>query len=143
MTTNNAGWSRGWSYLRNDGERLPAYTEKVLRGKRNEWRYGVSPPKCQTKLRVFFEALKLLVNKGLTAAAVIANFHRQRVLPLMERKLAIYQLTPKATPEGSRMSKRLLSHDAAALRAKSAAAHFPSDVTQLWMIKMRPEEEYI
>ena len=30
MTTNNAGWSRGWFYLRNFGNRLPAFTNKVL-----------------------------------------------------------------------------------------------------------------
>jgi len=44
MTTNNAGWSRGWFYLRNDGERLLAYTGKVLRDKLDKWGYGVSPP---------------------------------------------------------------------------------------------------
>ena len=38
--------------------------------------------------------LKHLEDKGLTAAAIIANFHLRRVLPLMERKLAIYQLMP-------------------------------------------------
>ena len=43
MTTNNAGWSRGWFYMRNDGERLPAYTGKVLRDKLDLWGYGVSP----------------------------------------------------------------------------------------------------
>jgi len=31
ITTNNAGWTRGWFYLRNDGGRLPAFTNKVLR----------------------------------------------------------------------------------------------------------------
>ena len=37
--------------------------------------YGVSPPKRQAKLRVFTEALKHLVRWGLTAAAIITNFH--------------------------------------------------------------------
>jgi hypothetical protein len=60
------------------------------------------------KLGVFTEALKRLADKGLMAAAVIANFHQQRVVPLMEKKLAIFQLTPEAAPDGSRMSKRLL-----------------------------------
>jgi len=31
MTTNNVGWSRGWFYLRNFDNRLPAFTNKVLR----------------------------------------------------------------------------------------------------------------
>ena len=63
---------------------------------------------------MFTDALQHLAHRGLTAAAVIANFHRQRVLPLMERRLAIYQLNPKAIPEGSRMTRKLLSLDAAA-----------------------------
>ena len=31
MTTNNAGWSRGWFYLQNFSGALPAFTNKVLR----------------------------------------------------------------------------------------------------------------
>ena len=31
MMTNNAGWSRGWFYLRNFSGALPAFTNKVLR----------------------------------------------------------------------------------------------------------------
>ena len=31
MTTNNARWTRGWFYLCNFGNRLPAFTNKVLR----------------------------------------------------------------------------------------------------------------
>ena len=118
MTTSNAWWSRGWFYLRNDGERLPAHTGKVLRDKLDMWGYGVSPVERQSRLGVFIDVLQHLAHQGLTAAAVIANFHRQRVLPLMEMKLEIYQLASEAALEGSRMSRRLLSHDAAAQRAK-------------------------
>ena len=76
MTTNNAGWSRGWFYLRNDGERLPAYTGKVLRDKLDMWGYRVSPVERQSRLGVFIDALQHLAHQGPTAAAVIANFHR-------------------------------------------------------------------
>ena len=100
MTTNNAGWSRGWFYLRNDGERLPAYTGKVLRDKLDVWGFGVSPVERQAKLGVFTDALRHLARQGLTAAVVIANFHRQRVLSLMERRLAIYQLIYEAARRG-------------------------------------------
>ena len=92
---------------------------------------------------MFTDALRHLVKKGLMAAAIIANFHRQRVLPLMERRLAIFQLTPEASVEGSQMVMRALSRDAAAQRVKSTVAHFPSDVTQLWSIKMHTAEGYI
>ena len=45
MTTNNAGWTRGWFYLRNDGDLLPAFTNKVLRERPKKWNWGVSPQK--------------------------------------------------------------------------------------------------
>jgi hypothetical protein len=37
MTTNNTGWTRGWFYLHNNGGRLPAFTNKVLREKSEKW----------------------------------------------------------------------------------------------------------
>ena len=129
MTTNNAG-SRGWFYLRNDNERLPAFTDKVLREKPNLWGWGAVHER-QAKLEVFIDALQHLVKKGLTAPTVIANFHRQRVIPLMERRLAIFELTPEAAVEGSRMSSELLPLDVAAQRVRSKVAHFPSDPEDL------------
>ena len=76
-------------------------------------------------------------------AAVVANFHRQRVLPLMERRLAIFQLTPQAASYALQMSGELLSHDVTAQRAKYTVAHFPSNTAELWVIKMRPEMGYL
>ena len=78
-TTNNAGWSRGWFYLRNYSGVLPAFTNRVLRERPPKWDWGVSPPVHQAKLGVL---------------TVIANFHRQRVIPLMEWALPIFKLTP-------------------------------------------------
>ena len=80
---------------------------------------------------MFTDALQYLANKGLTADAVIANFHRQRVIPLVERRLPIFELISKAMAEGSRTSNELLSCDAAARRARSAVAHFPSNSEDL------------
>ena len=97
----------------------------------------------QSRLEEFISALQYLAKKGLTAPAFIANFHRQRVIPLMERRLGIFELTPEAAAEGSRMSSELLSLEAATQRAKSVLAHFPSDPEDLWKIKMRPEKGYI
>ena len=142
MTMNNAGWTRGWFYLRNDNERLPAFTDKVLWEKLDMWKWGVVHER-QSRLKVFVDALQHLAKKGLTVPAVIANFHRQRVIPLMERRLAIFELTPEAAAEGSRMSSVLLSLEAATQRAKRVVAHFPSDPEDLWKIKIRPEKGYI
>ena len=69
--------------------------------------------------------MRHLARKGLTAAAVIANFHRQRVIPLTERNMPIFDLTPKAR------------------RAKNAVAEFPDNPNDLWEIKMRPKMGYL
>ena len=89
------------------------------------------------------EALRHLAREGLTAAAVITNFHLQRVIPLTERNLSILDLTPEAPYTGSRTSYMLLPRDVAARRAKSVVAEFPDNPDDLWEIKMRPETGYI
>ena len=81
--------------MRNDDERLPAFTNKALREKPDSWGWGWSTS-AKGKLEIFINALQHLVKKELTAAAVIANFHRQRVIPLMERRLPI--LPPRPRP---------------------------------------------
>ena len=47
MTTNNAGWSRGWFYLRNFGNKLPAFTNKVLRERPAKWDWGCRPQRTK------------------------------------------------------------------------------------------------
>jgi len=79
----------------------------------------------------------------LTAAAVIANFHRQRVIPLMETSLPIFGLTPEDPASGSRTSTVLLPRGIAAQRARNAVAEFPDNANDLWEIKIRPEPGYI
>ena len=143
MTTNNAGWRRGWFYLRNYRGALPAFTNRVLRERPAKWDWGVSPQAQQDKLEGLTDVLVYLAKKGLTTAAVIANFHWQRVIPLMERALPIFQLTPGSRVEGLRTSSKLLPHTTAARRAKYAVADFPQNPEDLWRIKMRPEPGYI
>ena len=143
MTTNNAGWTRGWFYLRNFGNRLPAFTNKVFRERPEKWDWGVSPPAHQARLEVLPEALRHLVRKGLTVATIIANFHRQRVIPLTERSLPIFDLAPEASSAGSRTSYVLLPRDVAAQRAKNAVAEFPDNPNNLWEIKLCPETGYL
>ena len=75
MTTNNRDWSRGWFYLRNDGEQVPAFTGKVLMEKLDAWGFGVSPLERQARLKVYTNVLQCLADKGLTTAIVIANFN--------------------------------------------------------------------
>ena len=89
------------------------------------------------------EALVLLARKGLTAAAVIANFHRQRVIPLTERSLPIFGVTPGVPASGLRTSMVLLPRGIAARRARNAVAEFPDDANDLWEIKMHQESGYL
>jgi hypothetical protein len=85
MTSNNVEWERGWFYLRNDEPSLPPWTGKVVREKANSWWRGVSPSSHQDRLDSALKALKDLADAGLTAASVLVNLHRRRIIPLMER----------------------------------------------------------
>ena len=65
------------------------------------------------------------------------------MIPLTERNLPIFDLTPEAPYAGSRTSNVLLPRDVAARRTKSAVAEFPDNPDDLWEIKMRPETGYL
>ena len=64
-------------------------------------------------------------------------------IPLTERSLPIFDLTPEAPSAGSRTSYVLLPHDIAARRAKNAVAEFPDNPNDLWEIKMHPKTGYL
>jgi hypothetical protein len=123
MTTNNAGWERGWFYLRNDEPSLPPYTGLVLREKPDSWHHGVSPPQHRERLDSLLDVLRSLAGMGLTAGAVLTFLHHRRVIPLMERPLRIFEMTETADPIAlarSRMLQGPLLRDYAATRARSA-----------------------
>ena len=103
----------------------------------------MSPPAHQARLEVLTEALVHLARKVLTTAAVIANFHRQRVIHLTERSPSIFSLTPGVPASGSRTSTVLLPRGIAARRARNAVAEFPNDTNNLWEIKMCPEPGFL
>jgi hypothetical protein len=98
MTSNNSGWEKGWFYLHNDDAGLPSYTRKVLKKKPDAWMYRVSSPARQRRLEPLTNAISQLANVGLTVASVIANFHHQWIIPLMEREFLIYWMIEAANP---------------------------------------------
>ena len=51
MTMNNAGWARGWFYLRNFSNKLPAFTNKVLRERPAKWDWGGVAPRAPSQAR--------------------------------------------------------------------------------------------
>jgi hypothetical protein len=96
MTTNNAGWERGWFYLRNAEPDLPPYTGLVLRERPDSWSHGVSPPSHRRRLDSLLAALRNLAACWLTAATVLAFLHHRRVVPLMERPLRIFEMMERS-----------------------------------------------
>jgi hypothetical protein len=123
MTTNNAGWERGWFYLRNAEPGLPPYTGLVLREKPDSWRYGVSTVQHRRRLDSLLAALRSLAARGLTAVTVPAFLHHRWVVPLMERPLCVFEMTETADPvtlARSRMLPSPLQREYALTRARSA-----------------------
>jgi hypothetical protein len=142
MTTNNAGWERGWFYLRNDEPGLPPYTGLVLREKPDSWSHGVSPASHRRRLDSLLAVLRNLAAHGLTAATVLAFLHHQRVVPLMERPLRIFEMTETANPIALARSRMLLSpllREYAATRARSAVdTRLLRSDRSLWHLEMLP-----
>jgi hypothetical protein len=143
MTTNSAGWERGWFYLRNAEPGLPPYTGWVFKEKPSSWGYGVSSPQHRRRQESVLAALRSLTARGLTTASVLTFLHHRRVVPLMERPLCIFQMTEEADPVAlarSRMLPTPLGRPYALTRARNAVdtrmlAH--PDLTP-WDIEMLP-----
>jgi hypothetical protein len=142
MTTNNAGWERGWFHLRNEEPSLPPYTGLVLREKPDSWHHEVSPPQHRDRLDSLLAALRNLAGRGLTAGAILAFLHHRRIVPMMERPLRIFEMTETADPIAlarSRMLQSPLLREYAATRARSAVD--PKSVRSdrsLWDLEMLP-----
>jgi hypothetical protein len=109
ITTNNAGWERGWFYLHNAEPGLPPYTGLVLQEKPNSWGYGMSTVQHRRRLDSLLAALRSLAARGLTAATVLAFLHHRRIVPLMERLLCIFEMTEAANPVALAKSRMLPS----------------------------------
>jgi hypothetical protein len=110
LASSNKGWQRRLFYLRNDDERLPSFSQRVVTVAADAWCYG-TPHDRQKNLQPLLKALGVLRKGGLTAAGVIAAIHRRRVLPLAERWLPLWEMTLEADLEGSRMSSDPLPVD--------------------------------
>jgi hypothetical protein len=137
LASSNKGWQRRWFYLRNDGELLPPFSQRVVTAASDAWRYG-TPHERQKNLKPLLQALKALREGGLTAAGVVAAIHRRRVLPLAERRLPLWEMTPEADWEGSRMSPDPLPSDA--LQWRVSAAMGKPDSHAFSQLRMRPDQ---
>jgi hypothetical protein len=82
----------------------------VVTAASENWRYG-APRDRQKNLQPFLKALEELREKGLTAAGVVAAIHRRRVLPLMERRLPLWEMTSGVDLKGLQMTSDPLPTD--------------------------------
>jgi hypothetical protein len=48
LISSNSGWHDGWFYLRNDGDQLPRYSDRVLVAQEENWGYGVVETRSQS-----------------------------------------------------------------------------------------------
>jgi hypothetical protein len=147
MTTNNAGWERGWFYIRNDEPVLPPYTGLVLRERPASWYHGVSPSQHQARLDSLLTALRDLAGHGLTAEVVLAHLHHRRIVPLMERPLRIFEMTEEADPVALARSRSLQSpllREYAATRARCAIdPKTGRNNGTLWDLEMLPTGQMV
>jgi hypothetical protein len=144
MTSNNANWERGWFYLRDNEPGQPPCTGKVMREKADSWWHSVSPSSRQDRLDSALKVLKALADAGQTAASVLANLHHRRVVPLMERRLRIFEMEETADPVAltqPRLRPHLFSREYAATRARRAINLRATRIidTALWAFTMLPE----
>jgi hypothetical protein len=136
LVSSNKGWQCRWFYLWNDDVRLPSFSQRVVTAAGSNWRYG-APRERQKNLQPLLEALQELRDGGLTAAGVVAAIHRRRVLPLMERRLLLSEMTPGIDLEGSQMSSVPLPADDLHRRVAGTVGRL--DAGALNQPSMRPE----
>jgi hypothetical protein len=82
----------------------------VLKVKTDNWHHGSSPSPRQDRLESLLNGLKSLADAGLGAALVLANLNHWRIVPLMERRLRIYEMTEEADPTALARSRLLREH---------------------------------
>jgi hypothetical protein len=89
------------------------------------------------------QALKALADAGLGAASVLTNLHHRRIVPLMERRLRIFEMHEEADPVAlaqSQLLPDLFPREYAATRVRRAVNFkvVRSDDDDLWSFSMLP-----
>jgi hypothetical protein len=116
----------------------------VLKAKTDTWHHDLSPSSRQDRLESLLNGLKSLADAGLGAASVLSNLHHRRIVPLMERRLRIYEMTEEADPTvlaRSRLLRERFPREYAATRARRAVnlRTMSTDNDDLWSFIMLPD----
>jgi hypothetical protein len=87
-------------------------------------------------------ALKNLADRGLTTGCVLTNLHHRRIVPLMERRLRIFEMSEDADPVALAESRLLRDPFPREYAATRARRHRPQagrcDNASLWAFTMLP-----
>ena len=150
LYSNHAGWDCYWFYLRNEGGLFPEYTGRVPSERGFNWSHGPSGVDRE-RLGPLLDAMRALRSirvgtKEVSAAHVVAGFHRRRVLPLMERPLRLDQMGNNADPAAmarSQMSPELLDPEEIVKRVKAAVAASAFTAEEIALFPMRPEQDIL
>jgi hypothetical protein len=140
LVSSNKGWQNRWFYLWNDDGMLPPFSQRVVTAAGDNWRWGATREN-QKKLQPILRALQKLQAAGLTAAGVVAAIHRQRVLPLAERRLRLSEMKTRVDLEGSQMSSTSLSVDDLLKRVAGTVGRL--DAGALSQPPMCPDRGYV
>jgi hypothetical protein len=136
LTSSNKGWQHRWFYLRNDDGRLMSFSQRVVTAAADNWRYG-TPRERQKNLQPLLKALEELRERGLTAVGVVGAIHRRRVLPLTERPLPLWEMTPGVDLEGLQMSSDPLPVDNLQRRVAGTVGKLDADAFS--QLSMHPD----
>jgi hypothetical protein len=136
LASSNKGWQRRWFYLRNDDGRPSSFSQRVVTAAAENWRYR-TPRERQKNLQPLLKALEELQERELTAAGVVAAIHRRRVLPLTERWLLLWEMTPGVDLEGLQMSSDPLPVDDLHMRVADTVGKLEVDAFS--QLSMRPD----
>jgi hypothetical protein len=115
-----------------------------VKEKADSWWHGLLPSSRQVRLALALKASKALADNGLTAALVLANLHHRQIVPLMERRLRIFEMREEADPVAlarSRLLPDLLLPEYVATRVRRTVnlRAMRADDTVLWAFTMLPE----
>jgi Putative gypsy type transposon len=126
LPTSNKGWHPEWFYLKNTSapslphHRLPEFNYQVFEDIPPQWSQWGVPTKDLRKIEPHLAAVKVLRERGLTAAGVVGAYHARRVAPLMARAFPLYGMVAGAPPEGTAMALGALPNSEIAQRIKEA-----------------------
>jgi len=104
-----------------------------------KWGWG-APAREQKRLDTLLAALEKLRHAGITMAMVAVAFHKQSLMPLAQRVLTMWEMTPDAPSAGTQMLEVPVPASGIHTRVLRTIS---SDLKNYRVVTMRPDRDYI